>query len=208
MTGPEGKMISYNTLNLNSAFVVNKSKKERGKARGNDFLRWSSLSLFHLFTLWVLTSFPSSGLLSGNDREVHGTNWYYPEAWLAWKMRIGWNDKYSWAVKLHGWRELFAIRWRPRATAWASVRPCGSLEILACDFRQHNSFTVLLRAQNTLGNCSWTEMFQSGQPALLATYPDAVRHHGQLFSGAARLSGVLPSPGLTPSLLGRCGWRG
>ena len=27
-------------------------------------------------------------------------------------------------------------------------------------------------------------------------------------SGAARSAGVLPSPGLTPSPLGRCGWRG
>lgn len=65
-------MILCNTLNLNSAFVVNKNKKGKGqrkrKARGNDFPRCGVLlSLFQfLLTLWVLTSFPSLGLLSGN----------------------------------------------------------------------------------------------------------------------------------------------
>lgn len=64
-------MILWNTLNLNSAFVVNKSKKgkrQREKARGNDFLKCGVLlSLLQFFlTLWVLTSFPSLGLLSGN----------------------------------------------------------------------------------------------------------------------------------------------
>ena len=143
------------------------------------------------------------------DWEVHGTNCYYPGSILCWKMRTGWNDKMPWAVKLHGWREQFAIRWRPRATAWASVRPCGSLEILACDFRQQR---ILLRCSGALQNT----------PQENSSEQSCSKVGNQLFfllptqmpwdtmdssSGAARWAGVLLSPGLTPGPLGRYGWR-
>ena len=64
-------MILCNMLNLNSAFAVNKSKKgkrqRKSKGKRKQFPRVLSSSGFQfLLTLWVLTSFPHLGLLSGN----------------------------------------------------------------------------------------------------------------------------------------------
>lgn len=64
-------MILCNTLDLNSAFAVNKSKKgkkqRKSKGKRKQFPGVLSSSGFQfLLTLRVLTSFPHLGLLSGN----------------------------------------------------------------------------------------------------------------------------------------------
>lgn len=167
------------------------------------------LSLFQfLFTLWVLTSFPSLGLLSGNglrspwDKLILSRK----HALLENEDSVKWYDALSCEIT----RLARAIR-HPVTTqsyclglstaVWKSRDP--GLWFQTAD----NSFTVLLRAPEHTRKLQRTEMFQSGQPALLLptqTPWDTMDSS----SGAARLSGVLPSPGLTPSPLGRCGWRG